>query len=282
VRKLLAIFGFALLICLSASAQTQQPVRVNCGGSGFTDPSGNVWQADFGYNTGTAGGSSSVTVAGTTNPKLFQSNRWNGSTSTPLVYTFPVANGSYTVNLYFAETSLPEQAVGARVFNVAVQGTPFLQNFDIFSQAGGGNKAVMKGTTASVTNGSLAIQFNNVTQNALVDGIEIIPAASATSPTLTLNFKYPDGTPVAGTVGYNVTSSLLSFQGNNPLVNGQAQCVLFTNPSSMGLSAQFTVTLSLTDTAGHVLWQLTLGMNPAQVNFGVIQSSTLNVVVQKT
>jgi hypothetical protein len=282
VRKLLVISGLAFLTCLSASAQTQQPVRVNCGGAGYTDPNGNVWQADFDYNTGTAGGNSSITVTGTTNPKLFQSNRWNGSTSTPLTYTFPVANGSYTVNLYFAETSGPEEAVGARVFNISLQGTPFLQNFDIFSQAGGANKAVVKSTSANVTNGSLAIQFSNVTQNALVNGIEIIPATTPTSPTLTLNFKYPDGTPVTGTVGYNVTSSLLSFQGTNPLVNGQAQCVLFANPSSMGLSAQFTVNLNLTDSTGKILWQLTLAMNPAQVNFGVIQSSTLNVVVQKT
>ncbi len=49
----------------------------------------------------------------------------------------------------------------------------------------------------------------------------------------------------------------------------------------MGISAQFTVNLSLADTAGHTLWQLTVAMNPAQVNIGAVQSSALNVVVQK-
>jgi hypothetical protein len=49
----------------------------------------------------------------------------------------------------------------------------------------------------------------------------------------------------------------------------------------MGISAQFQVDLSLTDTAGHILWQMSVGMNPAQVNLGGVQSSTLNVVVQK-
>jgi hypothetical protein len=45
--------------------------------------------------------------------------------------------------------------------------------------------------------------------------------------------------------------------------------------------AHFTVNLSLTGTAGHLLWQLSMGMNPAQVNLAAVQSSALNVVVQK-
>ncbi len=57
--------------------------------------------------------------------------------------------------------------------------------------------------------------------------------------------------------------------------------MIFANPSAMGISAQFTVNLSLADTAGHTLWQLTVAMNPAQVNIGAVQSSALNVVVQK-
>jgi len=56
---------------------------------------------------------------------------------------------------------------------------------------------------------------------------------------------------------------------------------LFSNPSALGISAQFTINLNLTDTAGHQLWQLSLGMDPAQVNLGAIQTSSLDVVVQK-
>ncbi len=86
---------------------------------------------------------------------------------------------------------------------------------------------------------------------------------------------------VAGTLGYTVSSSLLSFQGNAALNNGQAQCIIYSNPSALGISAQFTVGLSLTDTAGHTLWQLTVAMDPSQVNLGAVQGSALNVVVQK-
>jgi len=43
----------------------------------------------------------------------------------------------------------------------------------------------------------------------------------------------------------------------------------------MGISAQFT------DTAGHLIWQFGVAMNPAHVNIGAVQSSALNVIVQK-
>jgi len=95
------------------------------------------------------------------------------------------------------------------------------------------------------------------------------------------NALFPDGTPVAGSLNYSIASSLLNFQRNAHLRNGQAQCVLFSNPSALGISAQFTINLNLTDTAGRQLWQLSLGMDPAQVNLGAIQTSSLNVVVQK-
>ncbi len=57
--------------------------------------------------------------------------------------------------------------------------------------------------------------------------------------------------------------------------------MLFASPNTMGINAQFQVNLSLMDAAGHQLWQLNMGVNPAQVNLGAVQSSALNVVVQK-
>jgi hypothetical protein len=80
---------------------------------------------------------------------------------------------------------------------------------------------------------------------------------------------------------YTITSSLLTLQGATPLTNGQATTALFANPSAMGLSTQFQIKLNLMDTAGHVLWEINLGMNPSEVNFAALQSSSLNVVVLK-
>ena len=277
MRKTFGLLTLLASLCFPKVVQAQQPIRINCGGVGFTDSKGQVWQADFGYNTGLRY-SSSTHISGTSDPTLFQSERYN-SGSSPMIYSFPVANGLYHLNLLFAESYGPLQKVGARVFNIKVQNNLAFQNLDIFA-AVGANAALVKGMDVSVQNGVLGIEFDNSVQNAKVDGIEILPLPSP-SPQLNLKFNYPDGTPVAGTLNYSISSSLLSFQGNAPLTNGQAQCVLFSNPSTLGISAQFTVNLNLTDSTGHQLWQLSLGMNPAQVNLGAIQTSSLNVVVQK-
>jgi hypothetical protein len=270
-------FAFLLIVSLPAAAQTQQPIRVNCGGPSYTDSLGHVWAADYGYNEGTA---STVAgkITGTNDPALYQDGRWNGNASVPMTYTFPVLNGNYHVNLYFTEAVTQLQQVGARVFDVKIQGAVVFSHLDIFAEAGAYG-ALIKGADVTASNGKLVIEFDNIVQNPKVHAIEILPGTSG--PALTLNFKYPDGSPVVGTLSYAITSSLLSFQGTTPLTNGQAQCVLYSNPSAMGISAQFTVNLNLTDSAGHQLWQLSLGMNPAQINLGAIQTSALNVVVQK-
>ncbi len=213
-------------------------------------------------------------------PALYQDGRWNGNASVPMTYTFAVANGTYHVNLYFTETVTGLQYVGARVFNVKLNGSLVFSKLDIFAEAGA-NAALIKGADVTVTNGQLVVEFDSVVQNPKVHALEILPSSIPAGPPLALNFKYPDGTPVVGTLAYAVSSSLLSFKGSAVLSNGQAQCVIFANPSALGISAQFTVNLSLTDTGGHTLWQLTVAMDPSQVNLGAVQSSALNVVVQK-
>jgi len=277
LRKTLGIITFLVTLCFAKGISAQQPIRVNCGGPSYTDSNGQLWQADYGF-TGGVLNPRSATIAGTADPTLYQTGRRNDATVPAIQYNLPVANGIYHVNLYFAETYNLSFKPGARVFNVKIQGNVVFQNLDIFAEAGG-NAALVKSADVTVTNGAMNIEFDNVVDNAKINALEVLPGHSG--PSLLLNFKYPDGTPVAGTLNYSISSSLLNFQGSNPLMNGTAQAVLFANPSALGVSAQFQVTLSLTDTAGHVLWQLNMGMNPAQVNFSAVQSSALNVVVQK-
>ncbi len=279
MRKIFCALTFMVAFCFPKGVLAQSPFRVNCGGPSYTDSKGQVWAADSGYNEGTAS-TIAAAISGTNDPALYQDGRWNGNGSVPMTYTFSVANGTYHVNLYFTETIPSLQSVGARVFNVKLNGNLVFSKLDIFAQSGA-NAALIKGADVAVTNGTLVIEFDSLVQNPKVHAIEILPSSTPVGPPLTLNFKYPDGTPVAGSLGYTVSSSLLSFQGSAALSNGQAQCVIYANPSTLGISAQFTVNLSLTDTAGHTLWQLTVAMDPSQVNLGAVQSSALNVVVQK-
>jgi hypothetical protein len=282
VRKALALSVLMLAACGMAHAQTA--VRVKCGGPALTDSKGQAWSADKDFNGGLVS-TVSGPVAGTTDPALFQEGRMSPDGG-PLVYTIPVANGSYHVNLYFAELYSGDAFVGGRVFNVKVGGTTVLQNFDIFAAAGA-NTALVKGVDFAVTNGAATIELDNVPghDRGKIAAIELISNAPGTStgtqPTLTLDFKYPDGTAVAGTLNYAVSAGTVKLSGAVPLNNGQATCQLFNSPSALGLTGQFNVTLSLTDSSNKSLWQITLTMDPTNVSLGSVESSTLNVVVQK-
>jgi len=281
VRKALALIVLALATCGMAQAQTSA-IRVKCGGAAYTDSKGQAWSADMDSNGGLT---STVTgsVAGTTDPALFQDGRMPGDGG-PLVYTFPVANGSYHANLYFAELYSGDAFVGGRVFNVKVEGTTVLQNFDIFKTVGA-NTALVKGVDFAVTNGTATIELDNIPghDRGKIAAIEITSnsGAAATNPSLTLNFTYPDNTPVQGTLNYSVAGGSVKLSGAVPLNNGQANCMLFSSPSALGLTGQFNVTLSLTDSANKSLWQITLTMDPTNVSLGSVQSSTLNVTVAK-
>jgi len=284
MNRIIGVIVFLLLTYIPALAQTQQPIRVNCGGPSYTDSNGQVWQADTGFNEGGVS-TARTNISGTADPTLYWSNRYNGNVAVPLTYTFAVANGNYQVNLYFAEIVPRLQTIGARVFNVKIEGILLFPKLDIFAEAGA-DAALKKSANVIATNGKLQIEFDNVVQNAKINAIEILPVtpASSTTPppsTMTLTFTYPDGTPVSGQLTYVITSPLLSFQGSAPLTNGQASAAVFANPSALGISTQFQVKLNLTDAAGHVLWEINLAMNPAEVNLGALQSSSLNVVVQK-
>jgi len=264
---------------MPAKAQTtQQPIRLKCGGSAYTDSKGQAWATDYDFSGGLVS-KTTGSVAGTSDPALFQGGRMPDDTN-PLVYTFPVANGSYHVNFYFAELNTSDDFAGGREFNVKTQGNTIFQNLDIFGTVGA-STALIKGADIAVTNGHVAIELDNIPghDRGKVTALEILP--NGASPQLTLTFVHPDGTPVVGTLNYTMATSQVKLGGNTPLTNGQATCVLFAAPQIMGLVGQIQLNLSLTDNTGHTLWQIGMTMDPTSVNFGSVQSSSLNVVVQK-
>lgn len=216
MRKILGVLIFLVALCCPKGAPAQEPIRVNCGGQGYTDSMGRVWQADTHFTGGVA---SQITAAmtGTADPTLYQTARRNDPAAPTVKYNFPMTNGTYHVNLYFAETYSSLLHAGGRVFNVKIQGNLVFQNLDIFAEAGA-DAPLIKGADVTVSNGALTLEFDDVVERAKVMAIEILPGASG--PSLLLNFKYPDGTPVAGTLAYSINSSLLSFKGNEPLLNG--------------------------------------------------------------
>jgi hypothetical protein len=110
---------------------------------------------------------------------VYQSERIGASFTytIPSLYTFPsfTLAKEYTVRLHFNEFFFSQP--GQRIFNVAINGTTVLSNFDIIAQAGGQNKAIVKEFSATATSeGYITIQFGPASMNvAKVSGIEIIP-----------------------------------------------------------------------------------------------------------
>ena len=148
-------------------------VRTNAGGGNYKDSQGRTWLADSGFNTGAAS-TSNTPIAGTTDDSLYQSIRWDDSPAPELQYTYALPNGIYRVNLHFAEANPATAYAGARVFDVDMQGIQRFADLDVFAEAGGINKALVKSTLVTVSNGTLAIMFRHQVKNPIVSAIEII------------------------------------------------------------------------------------------------------------
>src|SRR6202034_763162 len=147
-------------------------VDISAGG-----PAAAPFVADEDYTGGaTADTTNAITTTGVTNPapqSVYQHNRYGNFT-----YTIPglTAGASYTVRLDFAEEYWT--AAGDRTFNVLINGTQVLTDFDIFATAGGEYKAVAESFTATASSaGAVTIQFVTVKDNAQVNGIEVAPVA---------------------------------------------------------------------------------------------------------
>jgi len=117
----------------------------------------------------------SIDTSGVTNPApqaVYQTERYGNFS-----YVVPgfIPGKTYTVRLHFAE--LYWTSSGKRSFNVAINGTQVLTNFDIYATTGGTNKAtVQQFTTVADGNGHITIQFTTVVDNAKISGITITSA----------------------------------------------------------------------------------------------------------
>jgi chitinase len=93
---------------------------------------------------------------------------------TTFSYTIPgfAAGSMHTVRLHFCETYWT--AAGKRQFNVSINGTQVLTNFDIFATAGGQNIAnIQQFTEAANASGDYVLTFTSDLDKALISGIEI-------------------------------------------------------------------------------------------------------------
>jgi glucan endo-1,3-alpha-glucosidase len=161
------------------TAKTLSPVLQIDAGGGAVAP----FMADAGFNTGNEFASAATTDVGGVNAPapqaVYQTVRWAPSFYYSLVNLTPGA--SYLVRLHFAELSFT--GAGQRVFNVALNGTSVLSNFDVFAAVGAQNKAVVKEFPISASStGVLTIAFSRgPVDNPEIAGIEIYSSSTGSS-----------------------------------------------------------------------------------------------------
>jgi hypothetical protein len=153
----------------SCSTGGTSNVDINSGGAAVSP-----FVADTDYSGGgTYAVTHTISTAGVTNPApaaVYQDAREGNIT-----YTVPgfTAGSTHTVRLHFAE--LYFTTTGQREFNVAINGTPVLTNFDIVAAAGGQYKANVQQFTATAnSSGQIVIHLSNGSVNQPeICGIEI-------------------------------------------------------------------------------------------------------------
>jgi len=166
--------------------------RVNAGGSSITAIDGGIdWEPDLKaspsqYNNSPDSGSdtyipSTPTITNSTistppqsyvPEDVFFSQRYD-SGALEMIWTFPVQNGQYTVNLYFAE--LYYSNAGSRIFSVVINDTEVITNMDKIIESGGKNIAYLKTFDITVTDGSVRVKFvKGSVNNPDVNAIEVI------------------------------------------------------------------------------------------------------------
>jgi PKD repeat protein len=169
-----------------STAPTNVLYRVDTGGPAIQSlDSGPDWAADSsdpspyrnngsnaaGWNAG--GSTNDATVPVTTPNAIFDSERWSPSDNPPMQWSFPATTGvPLQVRLYFANRYSGTSSPGQRVFNVAIDGTTVLNHYDIVADAGD-QRGTMKAFNIT-SDGTVNIDFSHLTENPLINGIEII------------------------------------------------------------------------------------------------------------
>jgi PKD repeat protein len=142
------------------------------------------------------------TIPAGTPTTLFDTERYDPSGGNEMQWAFPVPSGTtVTVQLYFANRCSCTAQTGKRRFNVDLEGVRRLTNFDIV-QSVGNNRATMRSWSV-VSDGTININFGHVTDNPLVNAIQIIqtnPVVPPPANNQALNSRTLDASNTAGPV----------------------------------------------------------------------------------
>ena len=295
-----------------ASATTQsiivgpQLIAINAGGA-----AAGSFLADQDYLGGTTiSHANSINTTKVTNPApaaVYQTGRIGNFAYT--IGGFKTTT-SYLVRLHFCETYWDAPAM--RVFNVSINGTQVLANFDIFSAAGGQNIAnIQQFTQPPNSSGQFIIQFTALANSALINGLEIAPANAkpdfsvSTAPSLetvgagsnatyttTLNALNgftgtvawsASGFPSGATANFSPTSttgsgnSVLTITTTASTPKGSFPVTITGASGSLTHSATATITVTANAAVAQIINQMTLSNDITELH-GIQDSNDYRVV----
>ena len=181
----------------------EQPVLlVHAGGAAITTAEQGDWQGDaYRLNGNTYVNYGTVTGVPASLPaSLFQTGAYaNSGAGNELSFLLPVADGTYTLRLFFADNSA--YAVNQRVFDIVGNGVTLVSKYDPFAATGVENQATELDVTVTVTGGKgLALNLVNDSSTggylpAFVNGVELdhVVAGGAVSPTANIEVSTDNG-----------------------------------------------------------------------------------------
>ncbi len=225
--------------------------RVNAGGAevAATDD-GPDWAANtgvgaqsgpgFSNNTGNLSSPSAVNPAsspaenalpGYVPLAIFSTERWDPGANPEMEYVFDaLIAGVYTVNLFMADGFSGTTDVGDRVFDISIEGQLVEDNLDLVETIGD-QVAGLFSYDVTVNDGSLNILWEHVTENPLINGIEILGPAGGPLPDTT--------PPVVDTID---VQPLSTDPGNDQPIN---VLVTFTDNEGLDVDSILATTLSV-------------------------------------
>ena len=162
--------------------------RVNAGGSELItldypnpnwDIDGNGGYASIYRNTGSNLSGTSYDFLDPSVPAyvptgVWDQERWDAGGDPNMIWSFPAPKaGAYEVHLFFMNNSNNTDQVGERVFDVSLEGSTWLEDYDIIADVGH-KTGVMKSTQVQVVDGVLNIEFGREVENPIISAIEIL------------------------------------------------------------------------------------------------------------
>ena len=170
--------GSSGMIVPPGGLTTDDAIRIAAGVSGprIVDSSGHVWLGDVYSTGGMAFDRTDRKIFRTLDPDLYEKGREG-----EFRYDLPVKPGVYELRLHFAETRFGqtprEGAESMRRFDVALNGKPILEDFDITRDAAGTNTATVKiwKDVTPAADGAVHLNFYGRYGRPLLNAIELLP-----------------------------------------------------------------------------------------------------------